>query len=90
MRNLYSDCYAIDWWIASPTRRPSRRAERLGHSSKGVISGIVEQRYGVSASCEEGTLALITVEHDRVRIGCPKPKMRRQCDALLEKIAESR
>ena len=46
--------------------------------------------YGVSASCDEGTIALVTLVGGHVCIGCLKPVTRERCDALLRQISEAR
>ena len=43
--------------------------------------------YGVSASCDDATLALISLAWGHVRIACERPHTRAQCDALLAKIS---
>jgi hypothetical protein len=64
--------------------------EHLGSESSPNIGGLRESYHGVSASCEEGTIALITLVGARVRIGCAKPTTREDCDHLLRKISEAR
>jgi hypothetical protein len=66
------------------------RTEQLGGDV--AIAGGASARlvHGISASCDEGTLALITLQGSRVRIGCEKPIERRHCEELLRKIAEAR
>jgi hypothetical protein len=46
--------------------------------------------YGVTASCDEGTIALITLVGGRVIIGCAKPTTRQACDSLLSNISQAR
>lgn len=41
---------------------------------------------GVTATCDDGRLALVAVTNTRVRIGCERPTTRDRCDALLRKI----
>jgi hypothetical protein len=48
----------------------------------------VRSYYGISASCREGTIALMTMVGGTVRIGCTKPTTREACDALLRNISE--
>lgn len=64
--------------------------EELGSEHHHDIAGESRSYYGVTASCEEGTIALITLEGGRVRIGCAKPTTRAACDALLRDIAQLR
>jgi len=66
------------------------RIEKLGYGTTQNIYGERRTWYGVSATCEEGTIALVTMVDERVRIGCAKPTTRTQCDALLQKISEAR
>jgi hypothetical protein len=63
------------------------RTEELGARSGEDIGGGYRSYYGISASCEEGTIALITLEGGGVRIGCAKPTTRQACDSLLREIA---
>ncbi|HET7541693.1 MAG TPA: hypothetical protein VFK05_17585 [Polyangiaceae bacterium] len=64
--------------------------EELGAASGANVGGEYRSYYGISASCDEGTIALITIEGDRVRIGCAQPTTREACDALLRSIAQGR
>lgn len=67
------------------------RAEKLGYGSDQTIgNGELRHWHGVTAYCEEGTLALVTLVGERVRVGCVKPTTRGRCDALLQKIAQAR
>ena len=66
------------------------RTEPIGAQTSTSLGGEVRESYGVTASCDEGTIALVTLVGDRVRIGCPKPTTREQCDALLQSISEAR
>ena len=66
------------------------RTEQLGARASPNVAGETRQWHGVSASCDEGTISLITLVGERVRIGCAKPTTRGQCDALLQKISEAR
>jgi hypothetical protein len=54
------------------------------------IHGQLRSYYGVSASCEEGIIALVTIVGGGVRIGCAKPTTREACDLLLRNIARGR
>jgi hypothetical protein len=64
--------------------------EQLGYGSNPNVAGEMRQMYGVAATCDEGTIALITLVGARVRIGCTKPMTRDGCDELLRKISEAR
>lgn len=66
------------------------RTEQLGRDSSSTISGELRSFYGVSASCDDGAIALITLVGGRVRIGCLKPTTRERCDALLRNISQYR
>lgn len=66
------------------------RTEPIGGRSEPTIGGELRHRHGVTAYCPDGTLGLITLTGDRVRIGCTKPTTRDECDALLGKISEAR
>jgi hypothetical protein len=43
--------------------------------------------YGVTASCDEGTIAILKLRGGRVRVGCEKPMTRDGCEALLQRIS---
>ena len=64
--------------------------EQLGGESSLNIGGELRTYHGINASCEEGTIALITLVGGRVRIGCAKPTTRQDCDLLLRKITQAR
>ena len=65
--------------------------ERLGlESSTNNIYGERQSYYGVTATCREGTIALITLVGGAVRIGCTKPTTREACDLLLRNISGAR
>lgn len=66
------------------------RTETLGDSTSFNIHGELRSYYGVTASCYEGTIALITLVGGSVRIGCAKPTTRKACDQLLRNISEAR
>jgi hypothetical protein len=66
------------------------RTEKLGTKTSFAIYGERRAYYGVSASCYEGTIALITLQGGSVRIGCSKPTTLQACDQLLRDISESR
>jgi len=92
------------WWLvqeSEPTGRsdilPAFEAsakrygcttEHIGSESRLSITGEVRRYFGVSASCYEGTIAVITLKGGRVRIGCAKPTTADACNALLRNIAE--
>ncbi|HET9957060.1 MAG TPA: hypothetical protein VFQ61_21335 [Polyangiaceae bacterium] len=95
-----------NWWLVqetAPTGRSdvlpafeeSARAygcntEPLGLDSVQDIYGERRTYHGISASCREGTIALITLRGGRIRIGCVKPTTREACDRLLRNIADAR
>jgi len=64
--------------------------EHIGASSSLNIYGEMRSYYGVSAACEEGTIALITLVGGSIKIGCAKPTTRAACDQLLRNIAAAR
>ena len=66
------------------------RTDHLGASASPNIMGETREWYGIAASCDEGTISLITLAGDRVRIGCARPTTREKCDALLQRISEAR
>jgi len=63
--------------------------EKLGGRTSFTIQGQRLSYYGVSASCYEGTIALITLMGGGVRIGCAKPTTTQACDRLLHDISGS-
>lgn len=63
---------------------------QIGSESSHNIHGERRSYYGISASCVEGAIALITLAGGRVRIGCSKPTTARACDQLLRNISEAR
>jgi hypothetical protein len=95
-----------EWWLVQDTEPVGRddilpafeasaqnygcATEQLGLDSTTNIHGEVRSYYGVNASCQEGTIALITLVGGRVRIGCAKPMTRDSCDRLLRNISQSR
>jgi hypothetical protein len=64
--------------------------DRLGSDNRVNIAGEMRSFYGVAATCDEGTIALVTLEGGLVRIGCAKPSTRERCDSLLHEISEAR
>ncbi len=64
--------------------------EELGNASGANIQGEYRSYYGVSATCDEGSIALITLEGGSVRIGCTKPTNAKACDSFLQRIAQGR
>jgi hypothetical protein len=64
--------------------------DHLGGQSRHNIHGEMRSYYGVSATCDEGTIALVTLEGGRVSIGCAKPTTAQACDQLLRNISEAR
>jgi hypothetical protein len=66
------------------------RTERLGARTIGLAGhGYAPMSYGVTAHCESGTIALLALKDERVRVGCEKPSTRESCEALLKKISEA-
>jgi hypothetical protein len=61
----------------------------LGQQATQNIYGERRSYHGVTASCFEGTIALITFAGGRVRIGCAKPTTFQACDRLLRNIAQA-
>jgi hypothetical protein len=55
-----------------------------------IIGGELRSYYGITATCDEGAIAIITLVGGRVRIGCTKPTTRERCDMLLQEISEAR
>lgn len=66
------------------------RTDELGTQTSFNIQGERRSYYGISATCYEGTIALITLVGGGVRIGCAKPTTRAACNQLLRNIAEAR
>jgi hypothetical protein len=62
----------------------------IGADSSQNIHGERRSYYGISATCREGSIALITLTGGRVRIGCSKPTSLQACDALLRDISQAR
>lgn len=95
-----------DWWLVQESEAGGRRdllpafeesarsygcsTERLGSKTSFNILGERRSYSGISASCYEGTIALITLVDGHVRIGCQKPTTREACDTLLRNISEAR
>ncbi|MFZ5891789.1 MAG: hypothetical protein ACOY0T_12105 [Myxococcota bacterium] len=65
--------------------------EELGlQASFNNIYGERRSYYGISASCDEGTVAVITLVDGGARIGCAQPTTQQKCDALLRNISQAR
>jgi hypothetical protein len=64
--------------------------EQLGGGAEQNIGGELRHWYGISASCDDENIALVTLVGARVRVGCTKPTTRERCDLLLRKISEAR
>jgi hypothetical protein len=47
--------------------------------------GWAQLRYGVTAICDEGSIAIISLKRG-ARIGCEKPTTGARCDALFKSI----
>jgi hypothetical protein len=63
---------------------------KLGSETSQNMFGERTSYFGVSASCETGTIAIITLVGGHVRIGCSKPTTPAACDQLLRDISEAR
>jgi len=95
-----------EWWLVQETAPVGRddilpafeasasnygcSTTHLGADSSSNIYGELRSYHGVSASCDEGTIALITLVGGRVRIGCAKPTTGQACDLLLRHISQAR
>jgi len=64
--------------------------EKLGGTTSFTIQGERRSYFGVTATCYEGTISLITLVGGGVRIGCAKPTTIEACNRLLRNISESR
>jgi hypothetical protein len=90
--------------VALPGREPSEllpafeasahaygcTTEQLGYGATPNVAGESRSWYGVSADCDAGRIAIMTLAGERVRIGCARPATREQCDALLQQISQAR
>jgi hypothetical protein len=63
---------------------------QIGRDAETTVAGELRFFYGVTATCDEGTIALVTLAGGRVRVGCAKPSTRERCDFLLQEISEAR
>ncbi|HEX2878297.1 MAG TPA: hypothetical protein VHO25_02050 [Polyangiaceae bacterium] len=75
--------------FAESARGYGCRTEKLGLQATQNIYGERRSYHGVTASCFEGTISLITLADGRVRIGCAKPTTFQACDRLLRNIAQA-
>lgn len=66
------------------------RTEQIGYGATQNVAGELRSWYGVSADCDAGRIAIVTLEGRRVRVGCARPATREQCDALLQEISQAR
>ena len=66
------------------------RTEKLGTQTSFNIQGERRSYYGVTATCYEGTIALITLVGGGAIIGCAKPTSLAACNQLLRDISQSR
>lgn len=67
------------------------RTDHLGSTTGQLIgNGEVRAMHGVTAYCDEGTIAIIALADRRVRVGCATPTTRDRCEALLTKISSAR
>jgi hypothetical protein len=64
--------------------------ERLGGKTSFTIQGERRTYFGVTASCYQGTISIITLVGGGARIGCAKPTTIQACNQLLRDISESR
>jgi hypothetical protein len=62
----------------------------LGTRTDPMLGGEVRSFYGVNATCDATSIALIAEMHGRVVIGCSRPTTRAGCDDLLERISSAR
>jgi hypothetical protein len=76
--------------FAASARSYGCLTDTIGDQSSHNIYGESRSYYGVSAACEEGTIALITLKGGLVRIGCAKPTTPAACDLLLRNISHAR
>jgi len=95
-----------DWWLVQETEAVGRTdilpsfeqsarsygcsTDRIGSKTSFNIQGERRSYFGISASCYEGNIALITLAGGHVRIGCSKPTTREACDTLLRNISQAR
>jgi hypothetical protein len=95
-----------EWWLVQDTgtvhrddllpafeasaRRYGCTTERHVLSSGETMYWRVTSYYGVSASCDEGIIALVGLADGRIRIGCAKPTTHYACDLLLGNITQAR
>ena len=63
--------------------------DKLGGKTSFTIHGERRTYYGVTASCYEGTISIITLVGGSARIGCAKPTTIQACNRLLHDISES-
>jgi len=49
--------------------------------------GSYREYRSVVAQCEEGTLRMEVLTYARMRLACPKPATRAQCESLLRQIS---
>lgn len=64
--------------------------QTLDGETTSTIHGERRSYYGVTASCYEGTISIITLVGGGVRIGCAKPTTLEACHQLLHDISASR
>jgi hypothetical protein len=63
------------------------RTDHLGTVVDTAGGGETRIWYGVTASCDEGTIAILKMKGGRVRVGCEKPTTPEGCAALLQRIS---
>lgn len=66
------------------------RTRTLDAETTRNIYGESRAYYGVTASCYEGTISIITLVGGSVLIGCAKPTTLQACNQLLQNISGSR
>jgi hypothetical protein len=71
----------------------ARSASVFGCSIKGEGkipgSGWARTVSAVVARCDDGAIALEAVDNQMVRVSCPQPATRTQCEVLLGKISDA-
>lgn len=63
--------------------------DKLGSEFRFTIEGERRFYYGVTATCYEGTISIITLQDGGARIGCAKPTTIQACNRLLRDISEA-
>jgi hypothetical protein len=76
--------------FAESARSYGCSTEELGKRAEPHVGEQPRDWYGVSASCNEGTVAMVTFVGGHVGIGCAKPTTRDRCNELLRRISKAR